>query len=258
VLLEVHPVLNDSALINRIALWLAIASSLAIAWSAFSWANTRGAFALRQVAVTTALTELDPGVLESAIRSDLRGTFFTVSPHRVRTTLKKLPWVRDVVVERRWPMALDVRVEEYRAIGYWGENELLSDSGEIFRATSRAPLPRFEGPAASSTEVVARYRESKLALAPLGLEVKSMNLSSRGAITLQTKNDVVIEFGREQFSQRLNRFTSLYNSWSSEQRSALARVDLRYKSAIAVARNSTALALPNSQTINVPTQGNAL
>jgi cell division protein FtsQ len=250
--------LNDTALINRIALWMAIASTVAIAWSAFSWANARGVFALRQVVVTTPLTELDPGLLESAIRSDLRGTFFTVSPYRARNTLKKLPWVRDVVVERRWPMALDVRVQEYRAIGYWGESDLLSDSGEIFRATSRAPMPRFDGPVSSASEVVARYREAKLALAPLGLEVKSMNVSSRGAITLLTKNEVVIDFGRDQFAQRLNRFTSLYSSWSSEQRAALSRVDLRYKSAIAVGRNSAPLAVQLTPTTPLEKQGIAL
>lgn len=250
--------LNDTALINRISTWVALASLVAIASTAFSWANARGVFALRQVAVTTPLRELDPGILESAIRSDLRGTFFTVSPTRARSTLKKLPWVRDVVVERRWPMALDVRVEEYRAIGYWGESDLLSDTGEIFRATSRAPMPRFDGPTASAAEVVARYREAKLALAPLGLEVKSMNVSSRGAITLQTKNDVAIDFGRDQFAQRLNRFTALYNGWTPEQRVALSRVDLRYKSAVAVGRKNVPLPSQAALTNSFDSQGVAL
>jgi cell division protein FtsQ len=232
--------LSDTARLNRISFWIAAVSIAAIAWSLFSWANARGAFALRHIAVISPLTEVDPGLLESAIRTDLRGTFFTISPHRTRSTLKKLPWVREVIVERRWPMALDIRVQEYRAVGYWGDNELLADSGEVFRAASRAPMPRFDGPSGTATEVLARYREAKLALAPLGLSIKSLSVSSRGAMSVQTTSELTIELGRDNFEQRLNRFAALYGSWNAEQRASIARVDLRYKSAVAIARGGVA------------------
>jgi cell division protein FtsQ len=232
--------LNDTVLMNRIAAWVSAISLLAIGWSLFAWANAKSVFALRQVAVVNRVSDVDTGLLESAIRSDLRGTFFTVSPHRVRASLKKIPWVRDVVVERRWPYALDIRVEEYRAVGYWGDNDLLSDQGEIFRASARAPMPRFDGPISAAAETLARYREAKLALAPLGLEIKSMSVSSRGALTMNMRNGLVLDLGREQIEQRLARFTSLYSTWSAAERESVARVDLRYKSALAIARGSVA------------------
>jgi cell division protein FtsQ len=242
--------LSDTYAINRFALWIGIASIAAIAWSAFVWANGKGAFALRQVSVIDAPVELDPGLLESAIRSDLRGTFFTLAPHRARSTLKKLPWVRDAVVSRRWPLALDVRIEEYKAVGYWGDNDLLSDKGEVFRASSRAPMPRFDGPVAASTEVLSRYRETKLALAPLGLEIKSLTMSPRGAIAIKARHDghgeLSVELGKENFDQRLNRFVSLYSGWSAAERIAIVRVDLRYKFAVAIAKNANAPALSSA------------
>jgi cell division protein FtsQ len=228
--------LSDTALTNRISAWVAVVSLVAIAWSLFAWANGKNYFALRQVAVVSPLIEVDSGLLESAIRSDLRGTFFTVAPQRVRANLKKLPWVRDVVVDRRWPYALDIKIEEFKAVGYWGDNDLLSDRGEVFRASSRAPLPRFDGAPESAPEALTRYREAKLALAPLGLEIKSIALSSRGAISILTRNGPTIELGRENFEQRLARFVAIYAGWSPEQRQGVARVDLRYKSALAVSR----------------------
>jgi cell division protein FtsQ len=231
--------LNDVALTNRIAAWVAAISLVGIGWSLFAWANAKNQFALRQVAIAPPIHEVDPGLLESAIRSDLRGTFFTVAPHRVRANLKKLPWVRDVVVERRWPYALDVKIEEYKAVGYWGDNDLLSDRGEVFRASSRAPMPRFDGPVEAAPEALARYREAKLALAPLGLEVKSVAVSPRGSLTIAMRQGLVLELGREHFEQRLARFIAIYSSWSPEQRQGVARVDLRYKSALAVARTAS-------------------
>jgi cell division protein FtsQ len=232
--------LSDTTLMNRIAAWVAGLSLLAIGWSLFAWANAKNVFALREVAVVSQPTELDAGLLESAIRSDLRGTFFTVAPQRVRANLKKLPWVRDVIVDRRWPFALDVKIEEHKAIAYWGESDLLSDRGEVFRASSRAPMPRFDGPVEAAPEALARYREAKLALAPLGLEVSAIAVSSRGAISIAMRNGLAVELGREHFEQRLARFVAIYSGWTPEQRLGVARVDLRYKSALAVSRTSVA------------------
>jgi cell division protein FtsQ len=249
--------MNDHTLINRVAAWMTVIAVIAIAWSTFQWANSKGWFALRQIAVVSKPVEVDTGLLESVLRNEIRGTFFSVAPHRVRASVKKLPWVRDAVVERRWPFALDVRIEEHRAVGYWGELDLLSDQGELFRATSRAPLPRFDGPPELAAETLQRYRDMKVALAPLGLTIRAMNVSPRGAFTVAMKNGLIVELGRENIEQRLARFTALYTAWSPEERDTIARVDLRYKSAVAIAKGRVA---PSVQTANdqVATVGNSL
>lgn len=237
---------SDPQAINRAALFVGTLATLALLWCALGWAGSRGVFALRQVRVVTPLAELDSGVLESAIRTELRGTFFSLSPQRARATLRKLPWVRDITVRRRWPFALELAIDEHRAVGYWGDSELLSDRGEVFRAASRAPLPRFEGPPGSAVEVLARYREARTALASHGLDIKSFAMSPRGAITLTTGGDLQIEFGREHYQERLARFVALYGTWPTSFRAAVARIDLRYKAAVAVARSGAA--------VNVDTQ----
>ena len=229
---------SDTHSINRLAAFIAAISAIALAWCLASWAGSKSYFAIKQVKVVNQLTEVDPGLLESAIRTELRGTFFSISPGRVRATLKKLPWVRDVSIKRRWPYALDLSVTEHRAIGYWNDSDLLSDRGEIFRAGSRAPMPRFDGPATSSIEVLQRYQEARLALAAHGLEIKGFSMSPRGAVTVTTRNDMQIEFGREFFQERLARFVALYGNWPTAYRGDLKRIDLRYKAAIAVGRNA--------------------
>jgi cell division protein FtsQ len=232
--------MNDTALVNRIALVVAFISSLAILWSVFAWLNARGAFAIARVEVVSRPVNIDTGLLEAAIRNDIRGTFFTASPQRIRASLKKLPWIRDVVVERRWPLSLRLHIEEYRAVAYWGDAELLSDRGELFRASAAAPMPRFDGPANASFDALARYRDAKLALAPFGIEIKSVSVSSRGAVVFTLTNGAAIEMGRDQFEQRLARLTSLYAAWSAAEREQIARIDLRYKSAVAIARKDVA------------------
>lgn len=229
---------SDTQSVNRLAAIIGAIASIALMWCLLSWASSKSYFAIRQVRVTAPLSEVDPGLLESAIRTELRGTFFSVAPARARATLKKLPWVRDVSVKRRWPLSLDITVSEHRAIGYWGDSDLLSDQGEVFRAGSRAPMPQFEAPIASASEVLLRYREARSAFASQGLDVKALVMSPRGAITLTTGNDLQIEFGREQFTERLQRFMALYGTWPASYRNGIARIDMRYKAAVAVARNN--------------------
>ena len=229
---------SDAQSINRLASIIAAIATIALAWCLTSWASSKSYFAIKQVKVVNQLAEVDAGLLESAIRTELRGTFFSIAPSRARTSLKKLPWVRDVSIKRRWPYALDVSVDEHRAIGYWNDSDLLSDRGEIFRAGSKAPMPRFDGPAASSLDVLNRYQEARVAIAAHGLEIKAFSMSPRGAITLTTRNDMQIEFGREHFQERLARFVALYGNWPTAYRSGLARIDLRYKAAVAVARSA--------------------
>lgn len=238
---------SDAQSINRLAALVAAIAAIALSWCLLSWAGSKSYFAVKQVRITSPLLEVDAGLLEAAIRTELRGTFFSLSPPRARATLKKLPWVRDVSVKRRWPWAIDVVIEEHRAAGYWGDNDLLSDRGEVYRAGSKAPMPRFEGPVASAAEILARYRDAKVALAAHGIEIKAFSMSPRGAITLTTRGDLQIEFGREHFQERLTRFAALYGSWPTSYRENLARIDLRYKAAIAVARGSSSTTQVESQ-----------
>ena len=73
---------SDPKAINRLALVLAVIAMATLAWCALSWASAKHYFAITQVRVITASAEVDTGILEAAIRSDLRGTFFTLSPAR--------------------------------------------------------------------------------------------------------------------------------------------------------------------------------
>ena len=231
---------TDPGAVNRAAMIVGTIATLLLVWCALAWVGSRGVFALRDVRVLSPLVEVDAGLLESAIRTDLRGTFFSIAPNKARATLRKLPWVRDVTVRRRWPLGLDLSVEEYRAVGYWGDSEILSDRGDVFRAASKAPMPRFDGPLGSAPEVLARYHEARVALATHGIVIKALSQSPRGAISVVTDNGMQMEFGREHYQERLARFVALFAGWPPAFRATLARVDLRYKAAVAVARGGAA------------------
>ena len=170
------PMWSDPQSINRFALAMGALASLALLWCAVTWAGSRGMFALRQVRVVAPLAEVDTGVLESAIRTDLRGTFFSVSPQRVRTTLRKLLGARP---DRAPPLAVCARPRHPMSIavvGYWGDNDLLSDAARCF-----VPAPRRRC-RASMDRRAARPKcfplsRGRAPLAAHGLDIKAFAMS---------------------------------------------------------------------------------
>ena len=66
-----------------------------------------------------------------------------------------MPWVRHASVRRVWPNALAVTLEEYKPLGTWGSDQLVSVDGELFTANQGEPkttCPR-------STDRTARQRK---------------------------------------------------------------------------------------------------
>ena len=60
-----------------------------------------------------------------------------------------MPWVRHASVRRVWPNALAVTLEEYKPLGTWGSDQLVSVDGELFTANQgelEEDLPAFDGP----------------------------------------------------------------------------------------------------------------
>jgi Cell division septal protein len=45
-----------------------------------------------------------------------------------------MPWVRHASVRRVWPNALAVTLEEYKPLGTWGSDQLVSVDGDLFTA----------------------------------------------------------------------------------------------------------------------------
>ncbi len=231
---------DDVALFNRVATVLYALAAAAFLFLAASWLVQRPSMAVRVVEVTTPLVEVDPGLLEAVIRSDVRGSFFTLSPQRVRQAVRKLPWVREVQVSRHWPGTLRIAIEEHKALAQWSESELLAADGTVFRGTARARLPRFEAQHANPAEALARYEEARRAFAALGMNVTRFGMSDRGAVWVEADGRLRVEFGREQFRERLDRFAQTLSRWSEEERAQVVRVDLRYRSALAVVRQPVA------------------
>lgn len=238
---------NRPALLDLLSDLLLLITALAIGHALLSWFLARPFFPVREVVVLTPPAQVTTAQIEFAARSAIRGNFFSMSLDEVRTAFEKLPWVRRAEVRRRWPNAVELRLEEHQAVAYWrsGDSDsvhLVNRQGELFIAASNADLPEFAGPPGSAAYLLERYRAFATVLEPLQRRLVSVWLSAREAWQLELDDGMVIVLGREQdkapVEQRLMRFV---RAWPQTERNIglqIATVDLRYQRGFALTPTS--------------------
>jgi cell division protein FtsQ len=193
-----------------------------------------GLFPLHSVRLMAAPQRVDPADVLQVVRTEVKGNFFTVDIRQLRQSLEKLPWVRGVNIRREFPSGLEVSFEEHQALAHWNNTELVNRQGEVFAAQTEQALPRFVGPDDAAAEVTQYYTQFDQQLAGLNLQVDKIVLTPRHAWQLHLSNGMVLELGREDMQQRLERFVKVYPYSLAALQQRVKYVDLRYRNGFAV------------------------
>ena len=155
----------------------------------------------------------------------------------VREAARRIPWVRDAAVRRRFPDAVEVTFEAHEALARWGDGVLVSPRGDVFQADFEGALPHFQGPEGSAFAMAREYPAIVAALAPFAAKVVELRLSRRGAwqVVLERAEGerLTLELGRGDIHARLARFVA---AWPQVAASGVEtrQADLRYASGFAV------------------------
>jgi cell division protein FtsQ len=225
--------------LNVLAWSMTLAAAGLLACGVVAWAVRQPAFALHQVVVDGGLARTSRAHLETVIREELKGTFFTLNLAEARASLQRVPWVKSIALRRQWPDRLEITVVEHEPLARWNETALVDTEGEEFSAEFDGELPQFTGPDGSAAELAQHFREFGAALAPCALAITELRLSPRGGWRLRTTGSppLAIELGRDAPGERLARFAAYH----ARTVGVLARagtpvdyVDLRYRNGFAV------------------------
>jgi cell division protein FtsQ len=191
-------------------------------------------FAMRQVDVHGAVSQVTREEVAELMRRDVRGTLVTLDLTGARAAFEKLPWVRSATLRRHWPGRLEVRLEEHVALARWGDAALVNTHGELFRAPYDGELPVFGGPPEAAKEIAIQYEYFRSALAAVGRKPLQVSVSSRRAWEIRLDGGTVLELGREHVEARLARFVAVYDRTIARLNRRIEYVDLRYPAGFAV------------------------
>jgi cell division protein FtsQ len=201
------------------------------------WLSDPYRFPLEVVEVKGEFRFLSKQRLQLAVAPQVEGGFFTVDVSAIRTAAEQLPWVYKAAVKRIWPATLRIDIEEQQAAARWGERGYLNKDGEPFfpqQLTRSLALPALSGPEGHERNVLENYRRVARTLAPLNLQVTGMELDERRAWHLIIGDGVLLELGRADTRERLQRFIRAYAMVFADRIDDLRRVDLRYSNGFSV------------------------
>ena len=191
-------------------------------------------FPIRDLEIGGQITHTTHDQVQEIVARELKGNFFTLNLEQSRAAFEKLPWVRKANVRRQWPDRLQVELEEQVAVARWRDRALVNNYAEVFQAASNEALPVFIGPDGTAPELYRRYQSFASTLGVLGKHPKEIVLSDRGAWRLTLDDGQILELGREQMDERLQRYVAAYPRTLAQLPATRLRIDLRYPNGFTV------------------------
>src|SRR5471032_1511325 len=83
-------------ILNNVASALFAAALMMVAYAVIHYAVRLPLFPLREVRMNEAVRHVTPEQIETIVRDEIDGNFFTINLPRVRVAFERLPWVRKV------------------------------------------------------------------------------------------------------------------------------------------------------------------
>jgi cell division protein FtsQ len=211
---------------------LALAALAGGAWYGF---DAISAQPIRRVTFAGDVQRLARADLEAFARSVEGAASSGASLGAVREAARRIAWVREATVRRRFPDAVEVTFEAHEPFARWGERGLVSTRGEVFAADYEGFLPKFTGPESSAAQMAREYPAIRDAVAPLASAVTELKLSARGAWQVILDSGLSLDLGRGDFHPRLARFVAAWPQLAS-QGVETRHADLRYANGFALQR----------------------
>lgn len=237
----------DVRLMNAVSSLLLTAGVLMSLAAGVWWMARLPVFALEAITVEGEVTRNNALTLKTNVVPHLSGNFFTLDLTQAREAFEAVPWVRQAVVHREFPNRLRVKLLEQQPLALWGEeggSTMLNQQGQVFDANvgevEAESMPRLKGPDSQSREVLAMYRTLRPVLQAVDMDIDQLELSTRGSWKVQTSQGAVIELGRGQPQELVDRLQGFLRtvgqvaSRYGRSTKSVAAADLRHKDGYAL------------------------
>lgn len=206
-------------------------------WALKQYVGDQQTAPIEQVRLFGDFRHIEPTRLQRLLQQQYVGNIFRVDVDQVQQFLLQQPWVYQAAVRKQWPDTLVVVVTEQHPVAIWNEQQLINQKGELFSAPLDqliADLPVLTGPAGSEQDALTMFRYVEQLLSLHQLSAERLELSERFAWQVQLDNDIRLQLGRQHTVPRVQRFLDLYPVLQQHSEQAIAEVDLRYDTGVAV------------------------
>ena len=225
---------NKRGMIKRL-IFLTILS--AITFSIFSIIN-------QKITEVQYLNEINRVSLDdlSAISSKIYNKgFLQIGLSQLKEEIETFNWVKSASLERRWPNQINIYIEEEQIIGRWNSESIMNSKGTLFilnQQTLPNGLVEFYGPDGQEEIVFEKYLSFKEELAIRGILIEQVMLDFKGSWSITIRPDITIRFGKENLTERFDRFLMIWDESLLDNLTVIEYIDLRYTEGFSVKKRN--------------------
>jgi len=242
--LKASELLPSRPLLKRPMVWLPLL--LLAIYSVYRVLNVY-MFPIEKLYITGRVEHIMPELIKQVAMEKIGYGFFAVDLDEIRTALEEMRWVQSVSVRRVWPNALQIDIEEHKAVARWGQIYLINERGNLFipdnidvsdDSDKSNELPSLIGPPGMHRYLWGQFSELQSMLSPTGLQISQLVFDSRHAMRLKTRSGISIQLGRlrdvtDNYSE-LSLFAKAYRQQLKDKQANIVSIDLRYTNGFAI------------------------
>ena len=138
---------------------------------------------ITQLEVAAEYERITPEQLRLMVAKTPERSFFRLDAEQVKDNIESMSWVRYAHVVKQWPNTLKITIKEHQAIAIWNGNDLLNQSGEVFKVDAvdhLNALPRIYGISENSVTTLQHFKRFNQLLKPVGYEINEARVNERG------------------------------------------------------------------------------
>jgi cell division protein FtsQ len=169
---------------------------------------------LDAIAIKGNILHSDISSIRNHITSNINGNFYSINLNQTKKIFENIPWVNQAVVKRVYPSQIEVKLSEYKSKAIWGTREdmrLVDETGVIFEANTEDDeydlMPQLIGPEGQGKLMLDMYKNISIALSPLNMKLKILELNARGSWVAILEGGAHFELGRGNVTDIIDRIS---------------------------------------------------
>lgn len=209
---------GDIKFINWLSYVLLCFFLLLVALNGFQYLSKNVIKNLDSITIKGNINHSNSSSIRSNIISNVAGNFYNIDLDKTKQIFESISWINQAVVRRVYPNQIEVRLTEFKPKAIWGVREdmkLVDDSGAIFEANAEEDeydlMPQLIGPEGQGKLMLDMYKVVAMALEPLKIKLKILELNTRGSWIATLEGGAHIELGRGSatvVADRINKFST--------------------------------------------------
>ena len=217
-----------------VVLLMGIAASIYAIYQRLSQQNF---FPLKRVIIQEPLRYGDMREVSEIIRNHHQRDLLHMDVTLLADEMQRLDWIAKASVYKRWPDAVEVKLEERVPVVRWGGRAFLDASGEPFSIPDNdklRELATIHGPDGYEKQVLQYWHDIAPWLGARQLQLQQLSLDQRLVWHAELENGLDVTLGRDQLNDRLKKLAVVNDKVIKPYHRYIEAIDLRYHDGFSV------------------------